>query len=245
MEVKTSELISNIQITFIAVILSMLLWFVLLIYLLLRKHKTQILYAFLVTITSALIWSLGNALEIYSLIFNGSIAKPFIYIGLVGLAIVPVSLFYVGLIFYRTKIIFTWKHVILLIPPIIDCLFILTNEAHHMFIVAYAISNMDIEYGKLFFVHTLISYAYLFSGLYFLASASVKTTGFFSKQSMLIFAGIAIPLVVNILYTIKLTTMNVYLTTISFSIAVLLFVFSILRFQLFKRGSYCFKKHSG
>jgi signal transduction histidine kinase len=189
------------------------------------------MYAFLLMIFSALLWSFGNTMELFTLIFEGSIAKVYIYMGLIGLAIVPISLFYIGLIFSRTKIVFTWKHAFLFIPPVLDCILIGTNEIHGLFIEQYAVSNLDIVYGDLFLIHTVISYSYMFLGLYFLASASVKSTGFFSKQSMLIFTGILIPLTVNILYTLRLVTMNVYITTISFSAAVLLFVFAILKFN--------------
>ena len=231
MQVQVGHIISNTYITFIAVILSLILWSVLLVYLLSKRSKTQIMYAFLLLISAALLWSFGNFMELVTLIFYGKILKAYIYIGLIGLTIVPVSLFYVGLIFTRTKIVFNWKHVLLFIPPVLDCILIATNETHKLFIVQYAISNMNIIYGKLFILHSVISYSYMFVGLFFLASASVRTTGFFSKQSMLIFVGTIIPLAVNILYTAKLFVLNVYLTTISFSIAILLFVFSIMKFN--------------
>ncbi|MCK5129646.1 MAG: PAS domain-containing protein [Clostridiales bacterium] len=221
----------RIEVTLISLILTTILWVVLFIYLLMIENKTQIFYAFMITIASAFLWSIGNTLEIYSYITNGTINISYIYLGFIGLCFVPVSIFFVGLIFSKTMIKFSWKHALLLVFPVLDCIFILTNESHGLFITHYAPNNAQMIYGKYFMVHTFVSYSYLLVGLFFLGSASVKNTGFFSKQSGLIFAGIATPLIFNVVYTLGLADMNVYLTTISFSIAVILFVLAILKFS--------------
>ena len=183
------------DITLIALIISSFLLLALFVYIMQITNKKQMIYAFLCVIGFAFIWAISNALELFYYIRGNDFYKVFIYPGFLGLCFLPVSLFYVGLIFARTKIVISWKHIFLILLPLLDCVLILTNEMHHLFIKEYAISNMEIVYGKLFFMHTAISYTYLFLGLYFLASSSVKTTGFFSKQSMLIFAGITVPLV--------------------------------------------------
>ena len=60
---------------------------------------------------------------------------------------------------------------------------------------------------------------------------SIKNSGFFSKQSIIFLLGFAVPVVVNILGTYSILPMTVYLTPISFGIAVILFAFAIFRFQ--------------
>ena len=219
------------DLTLIALMISSLLLLVLFVYIFQIKNKTQIIFAFMSLIGFAFIWTLGNSLELFFFLRGDPRYKSFIYPGFVGLCFLPVSMFYVGLIFTRTRILVSWKHILLVLLPVLDCIFILTNEIHHLFIVKYAISNMEIVYGKLFFVHTIISYAYLFSGLFFLASSSIRTSGFFSKQSMIIFAGTSLPIAVNVLYTVKIVAFSVYFTTISFSFAVILFSFAILKFS--------------
>lgn len=231
MNLSLDGIFSNTYITLFLVAISSLLWSVLFFYILTRKNKKQIIYAFSAMIGAALLWSVASTVELSIYMVTGEINKVAEYISLVGLCFVPVTIFYVGLIFRRTQIKFHWFHIILIIVPLFDCAFILTNELHHMFIEEYAIINSDIVYGKLFYIHTLISYTYLIIGLYFLASSSVKTTGFFSRQSILIFFGISIPLIVNMLSTLQLVTMTIYITCISFSLAVLLFVVAILRFS--------------
>ena len=56
-------------------------------------------------------------------------------------------------------------------------------------------------------------------------------SGFFSKQTLLIIAGISIPVLVNVLGSFNFIQMNVYSTPISFSLAVIFLTFAILKFN--------------
>lgn len=221
----------NIELTFASLILASLLLLILFVYILLMENKSQIIYAFLSVLGTAFLWALGNSLELYSLIIFGEINKIFIYLGFAGLCFLPISLFFVGIIFARTKISFNWFYILLSLLPIMDFIFIMTNETHHLFIVKYAFSNFDIEYGKYFIFHTLISYLFMSIALYYLITSSIKNSGLFSKQSTLIVIGVFLPMSVNILYTLRIVQMQVYLTCISFSVAVIMFVFAILKFS--------------
>jgi two-component system sensor histidine kinase HupT/HoxJ len=61
--------------------------------------------------------------------------------------------------------------------------------------------------------------------------ASGKTSGFFSKQSLLIIAGMSIPIVVNVLGTFKIIPMSVFITPISFAFAMVFFALAIFKFK--------------
>jgi signal transduction histidine kinase len=67
------------------------------------------------------------------------------------------------------------------------------------------------------------------AALFLLVRFSVKNSGFFSKQSLLIILGVIFPFVVNILQTINLFHVPVYFTPISFTITIFLFTFAILQ----------------
>lgn len=58
-----------------------------------------------------------------------------------------------------------------------------------------------------------------------------KNSGFFSKQTLLIVVGISIPLITNILGTLKIISMTVYITPISFAFTMLFFALSIFKFK--------------
>ena len=61
--------------------------------------------------------------------------------------------------------------------------------------------------------------------------AASKNSGFFSKQSLLIVTGVSIPVVTNVLGTLKIIPMTIYVTPITFSIAMLFFAFAIFKFK--------------
>lgn len=85
-----------------------------------------------------------------------------------------------------------------------------------------------------FTVHAIVSYIYVAAGLFCLLYATIKSSGFFSKQSSLVMAGIMVPLVVNILTTLRLIVFPSYSTVISYSIGIFFFSFAILRYDFLK-----------
>ena len=64
-----------------------------------------------------------------------------------------------------------------------------------------------------------------------MVNVASKNSGFFSKQTLLIVVGISIPLITNILGTLKIISMTVYITPISFAFTMLFFALSIFKFK--------------
>ena len=60
---------------------------------------------------------------------------------------------------------------------------------------------------------------------------SIKNSGFFSKQSLLIVLGVSVPVVVNILGTFKIIPMSIYVTPITFTITIICCAIAIFKFQ--------------
>ena len=71
----------------------------------------------------------------------------------------------------------------------------------------------------------------LFIGIIYLLKFSIKNSGFFSKQSILIVLGISVPVVINILGTFKIIPMSIYITPITFTVTIVLCAISIFKFQ--------------
>jgi len=80
-------------------------------------------------------------------------------------------------------------------------------------------------------VHTLYSYGLLILSILNLIKFSIKNAGFFSQQSLLLIAGTIIPVVINILGTLNIIKMSIYLTPISFTIAIVCFALAIFKFK--------------
>jgi signal transduction histidine kinase/heme/copper-type cytochrome/quinol oxidase subunit 4 len=219
------------DIYFILLHMSSLLTLLLFFYILKKRSKSQIHYAFLGNLGFMFIWSFAVLLRQYMHIFHNSDGKALMIVSYIGVCYIPVTLLLTGLIFAHTKIKFSWKYYLLFIPPTVSLFILLTNDLHNLFYLKYSFFDDQIVYGKYFMVHSIYSYICILIGLYYLVSFSIKNSGFFSKQSILIFCGTMIPLSVNVLVTFKIIYLNAYITPITFSLAVFCYLFAILKYE--------------
>ncbi len=217
----------KLDIWFVLLCISLVLIIGLGAYLLKMRNKKQIHYAFLGIIFSIFIWSFGNFLLALSN-FSNMLYVNFYFL---GVCFVPVALVFLGLTFAYTKIDFNWKYKLLFLVPIIDYLIIITNKYHHLFFVKYSSINTLTEYGQFYFIHTIISYIYLFIGIAYLLYYSIKNAGFFSKQSLLIILGICIPFAFNIFENFHILILPIFITPVAFSWAIVFWAFAILKFD--------------
>lgn len=155
----------------------------------------------------------------------------FDYIAYIGICFLPISIFLTGKVFYNTKITFSKKYALLLIVPIISLIILWTNNIHHLFYKYYSTNLNDCVSGSYLIVHNIYSYSILLVGIIYILKAARRSSGFFSKQSVLILLGVSVPIVTNILGTFKIVPMTIYATPISFTIALLCFAIAIFKFK--------------
>ncbi len=201
------------------------------IYLFRVRSKRQIHYTFLGAIIFSLVWSIGYLLEVYMRSYSGQTHMAFVNLWFLGLCFTPVFILLMGIVYAKTKITFFPNYCILFIIPIISVIILLTNNYHNLFFVYFSPVNTEVIYGKYFIIHSVYSYSCTLIGIGYLVIYSVKNSGFFSKQSILIVIGASIPLFVNIIVTLKLFILPAYTTAISFSLAILIFVLAIFRYN--------------
>ena len=194
-------------------------------------NKSQIRTIFLFNLGCLLICTIGQASQIVFSNILGIEPIYFDYIVYIGTCFLPVSVFFTGLIFSNTKIKFKKRYLLLFIVPIISLLVLWTNDYHHLFYENYSVDFQKNEYGPYAIVHNIYSYILLAIGIIYLLKFSIKNSGFFSKQSMLIVVGISIPVIINILGTFKVIPMSIYVTPITFSITIIFCSISIFKFQ--------------
>ena len=155
----------------------------------------------------------------------------FEYFSYIGGCFLPVSVFFTGLIFANTKIEFKKRYLLLFAIPIISLVSLWTNDYHHLFYAHYSVNFQENVYGPIANIHNIYSYTLLFIGIIYLLKFSIKNSGFFSKQSILIVLGISVPVVINILETFKIIPMSIYITPITFTVTIVLCAISIFKFQ--------------
>lgn len=225
-------MLDKISIPLFLLILSTLSIVITLIYVLRTKGRSQLKKIFCVDLICVLVICLGVIFQdILSKNFNWNPwnFEKFIYI---GTCFLPVAIFFTGLIFAKTKITFKKKYLLFFIVPALSLIVLWTNDYHHLFYKIYSYLYLsDCKVGPYMIIHNIYSYTLLFLGVIQMVNVASKNSGFFSKQTLLIVVGISIPLITNILGTLKIISMTVYITPISFAFTMLFFALSIFKFK--------------
>ena len=203
----------------------------LILYLIRQKKRSQLQNVFIINTTLIFFWDLillGQKYFCASSEINPIIFDWFVYI---PICFLPVSILFTGIIFANTKIEFKKRYTLLFIIPIVSLLMLWTNNLHHLFYIEYSTSTYSTIFGNYFYVHALYTYILYGIALIYLLKYSIKNSGIFSRQAVLIAVAFLIPIVVNILGAFYIVTMSIYLTPILFTATVLLLAFAILKFD--------------
>ena len=199
-----------------------------------KKPVSQLQNAFATVLLTVLAISVGVISQLVCTSFfniEPIYFENFIYI---GTCMLPVALFFVAIIFKNTKIRFKRKYLLLFIIPFLTLTVLYTNQYHHLFYKVYSSNLNEMVYGPYFYIHSIYTYGLLLISIGIMINSSLKNSGSFSKQTILIIIGTMFPILVNLLGTFKIYDMNVCLTPISFSIAVIFYTFAILKFNFLK-----------
>lgn len=196
-----------------------------------KVQNSQLSNVFKMNLVFILIWNISLTFQILFSERLGINPIYFDYIAYIGICFLPISVFFTGLIFIKTKITFKKSYLLLFIIPIISLFMLWTNDYHHLFYKSYSLNLENCQIGPFLIMHNIYSYSLLFLGIFYLLKFSIKNSGFFSKQSLLIVLGIAFPLLVNLLGTFRIVPMNIYLTPITFTFTMLFLSLAILKFQ--------------
>lgn len=195
------------------------------------RSKQQIHYAFGSVMILLTLWSVCRLIQYVIWVTSHKFYVLLEYLVYVGVCLLPVAVFMTGYIFAKTRINFTWKFLLLLVVPVTSLFIVFTNSYHHLFIVRYSFISTEFIYGPYYAIHEIYSYGLIVIGLIYLLVFSVKNAGFFSRQSMLIFIGVLVPLVVVVASTQKILVMPVFVENISFSFGIICFSIAIFKFQ--------------
>jgi PAS domain-containing protein len=216
---------------FVLLHLSVLITLSILFYIARIERKKQIHYVFFTNMVLMLIWCFAVLLRDYMHYFYDSDGKTLMLVSYFGVCYAPLTLMCTGILFARTRIKITAKHLLLLFPPTLSYLILLTNDYHQLFYIRYSFDESQIVYGKYFPIHSMFMYAYVLIGLYYLIFFSIKNSGVFSKQSLVIVLGTSFPLAVNILYSFKIVELSAAATPVSFTFAAICYIFAIQKYD--------------
>lgn len=221
----------KIDITLVLLLIAAIANGVLLTSILKSKSKKQIKKIFSFNLICLLICTTGQITQILFSQKLGIKQIYFDYFVYIGTCFLPISVYFTGLSFENTKIQFKKKYSVLFIIPIISLIILWTNDYHHLFYKQYSTSIENTVYGPYMVIHNIYSYILLGLGIIYMLKFSIKNSGFFSKQSLLIVLGVSVPVVVNILGTFKIIPMSIYVTPITFTITIICCAIAIFKFQ--------------
>lgn len=227
------SIISASASTLILLLIPLLLTCLMMISLCTVKKKNQLHKVFIIIFVLLFFWFTGLIAQITlsgKFNINPIYFEYFIYI---SACFVPVFLLFLARIFVHTKIRFKRVDLLLFVVPIISLLILWTNDYHHLFYKYYSVSMEYSEFGPYMFIYSLYSYSLVIIACIMLIKYSIKNSGFFSKQSVLIFIGSLTPLLVNMAGYSGLVKLNVYSTPISFTIGILCFAIAAFKLQFF------------
>ena len=197
------------------------------------KNKRNLSKIFIVIFALILFWLICMILQIILLGRYNISLKYFFDLYYISIVFLPVAFYFMTIIFEDGKVGFKWQYILLFIIPIISLLLLWTNDYHHLFYKEY---SMDISttYGPWFYVHTYYTYLIFVISLIKLLRYSIKNSGFFSKQAMLLIIGSLVPIIVNMMGSIGNISMSIYATPIAFSVTIICFTIGIFKFDLLK-----------
>lgn len=205
---------------------------ILLVILLTRETKKSSLKTiFLFLSTSMLISCTGTLLQNFLSIPLNINPIYFEYITYIGNVTMPIGILLLGLIYNSPNFKFKRIHLTLLIIPILSLVLLWTNDFHHLFYQEYSIYLPETTFGSFFGIYNIYSLTLIAIGIIALLFTTVKSSRFFSRQTILVLLAILIPMSVNILSTLKFIDSTIYITPITFSFSILLLFLVIFKFQ--------------
>lgn len=195
-----------------------------------KKEKSQLQYAFVYMLASFIVWISPLILQI---LYQDTDIDPFFFEQLCGGGLISLSITftYMVAVFKNTKVQIKPIHSLLLVIPILSFIFLITNHKYHLLVVSYSTKVSEIVYAPFYYVLVVYTYLCIFIGVFNLIRYSIKNSGFFSKQSVLLVVGISIPLIINILTVTNVLELTTYTTPISFAFMGLIYTLAIFKFK--------------
>ena len=212
-------MIADIQ-TLSALIVTLIIDFALMIYVSNIKSENQLKRIFRCSLWLLILWILGLIMQITLSKSMGIKPIYFDYIAYIGICFIPLAILAMGVAFSKTKIKLKRWHFLLCIVPIVSLICLWTNDYHHLFFEQYSINIAEMVYGPYMKINNIYSYLIIAIGIIYLLRFTIKNSGIFSKQSLLMLVGISVPLTVNMLATFHIISATIYITPITFSFTI-------------------------
>ena len=206
-----------------------------------NKEKKDLIKTFIVIFALILFWLISIILQIVLLNKYNISLKYFFDLYYISICFLPVAFYFMTVIFENGKMKLKARYILLFIIPITSLILLWTNDFHHLFYEEYSM-NISTGYGPWFYVHTYYTYLLFAISFIKLLRYSIKNSGIFSKQAIILIIGALAPIVVNMMGSLGNYNISIYATPIAFSFTIICFSIGILKFNLFKLAPIALQK---
>ena len=225
-------------ITFLFVHLSFLSSIGLLVVIHREKGRTFIRLSYLALAFVSFFWNLGTMLDIdYRLItgstVHDSVSVFFISICYLSICYAPVVIYFAGRASCKPGWLPTLRHTALFIIPTISFMMVCSNSVHSLFFKNFSLYSSEAVYGPYYYFHSVYSYILILLGLGHIALFALRSSGILSKQFLLIFGSILIPLGGNVLYSYGLADLPFSINACLFTVSNICIFLAVLKYHLF------------
>ena len=164
---------------------------------------------------------------------TGEVNMLLLNISYIGVCLSPITVLYLGNAILQPD----WEphpiHALFLIIPVISIMLVFTNSLHHLFFTNFSLYSQDIILGPYFNIHSLYSYGCVTAGIILMLLSSIRNSGIFSRQSILVVSGLIITVVPNLLYTYNIGNLPLpfNISSAAMTITILCFAVAFLKYR--------------
>jgi len=196
------------------------------------NNKNKLYNAFIALSAVFIIYLIGLVSQIIYLNNGGSTANAlyFEYFVYIGAMYQPILFFIISKLFENNNADlkkYNWLYVFATILLII----LWTNDYHGLFYKQYSIYFADTVFGPALTVYSVWAYTLYIITVVKIVRSSIRKSGTFTLQSLLIMLGILIPLCGNLIGILGIAKTTIYLQAILFAITIVLYYIAILKLK--------------
>ena len=196
-----------------------------------KKSKNNYLYrSFAVLVMFFIVYIFGMSLQI--LCSNTKIPPVYFeYFAYIGGMCFPTAIFIMACTYFNGNKKLDKLRALYIIPVVL-LIILWTNDFHHLFYKEYSIYLSSSQFGPALNYFTVYSYALLGVAYILIFAASIKRSGFVSRQTAIILLGLITPTLANIIGVFDSSlNVTVYVTPILLTVTSLCFYISIFKLK--------------
>jgi len=188
-----------------------------------------------VNVSLILLWTFFSFINyIFQTLYGYSIKLIYIF-GSISVFFLPSTLVFLSIVLINGHIRLLRRYIILIIPPIISTLLLLTNDCHKLFPEINSTTD-TIKPGPVFFAHCAWQLAFAVFAICYIIYYSLKYTKCLSAQILIVTIGMSVPIFVDIIIFLnalptKNLNINRHIQMISYCICTICLTYAIYKYR--------------